>query len=454
MTDPKIMHAINRLSFGPQPGDIEKIGGMGIEAYIQSQLNPQPIKESDVVTRKLNSLPILKLKPLEIFYYELKNKKSVPPPATVIFEQLITAHLVRAINSQRQLQELMVGFWFNHFNVFARKPFVLSHVPSYEEHAIRPNALGKFRNLLGAVAKHPAMQLYLDNWLNTSPENTRKSWTFKGLNENFARELMELHTLGDTAIYTEGDVIALARVFTGWSITPGFYYTKGIPPNPDPLGFHFDKERHDFSDKVFLGKTIKGSGLAEGEQALDILASHPSTAKHISYKLAQYFLGDRPPASLVSKLTQQFLATGGDIKAVLTTLFKANEFFSPQNYNTKFKNPFRFIVSAFRATQQPVTNYRQANFFVDSLGMPAYLCFSPAGYSETQETWLNPQAMLVRINLATTLGRGTPEQAVDPDKLAKALGNNFSPRTRQVLDTTSSKLKAAVILASPEFMKH
>jgi uncharacterized protein (DUF1800 family) len=322
-------------------------------------------------------------------------------------------------------------------------------VGTYEEQAIRPHVLGKFRSLLEATAKHPAMLFYLDNWQNTAPDSPGARGRYKGLNENYARELMELHTLGINGGYTQQDVITLARILTGWGF-PG-----GRQRANNGSGFYFDATRHDSSDKVFLGQTIKGSGMAEGEQALDILARHPATARHISYKLAQYFVADEPPASLVDQLTKRFQETDGDIKAVLNTLFHSSEFLDPKYYNAKFKTPYQYLVSAIRATDTQVENYRTAAGVLRQMGMPVYGCPTPNGYKNTEEAWLSPDAVLRRISLTAALvsGRFSGKSSVTAQQLATTLGNNFSPKTSQVIAANPEGMKAALILGSPEFMR-
>ncbi|GAC1492024.1 MAG: hypothetical protein NVS2B14_04640 [Chamaesiphon sp.] len=324
--DLKELQVLNRLTFGPQPGDLEKVQAMGVEAYIQSQLSPNTIAEPQSLNEVLGNLETLRLSPVELtseYRSQMQRqreqkitaeaKKAARQQTRLVMEQAMEGRLLRAIASPRQLQEVMVDFWYNHFNIFVGKGLDRVLVGSYEEQAIRPNALSKFRQLLEATAKHPAMLFYLDNWQNTAPDSRGVRGRFKGLNENYARELMELHTLGVDGGYSQQDVISLARILTGWGFS-----RQGIAGEG---GFFFDANRHDFSDKIFLGHNIKGSGIAEGEEALDILARHPATARHISYQLAQYFVADKPPASLVDKLTQRFLETDGNIREVLNAMF-------------------------------------------------------------------------------------------------------------------------------------
>ena len=341
----------------------------------------------------------------------------------------------------------MVDFWFNHFNIFARKGLVRIWLGNYDQQAIRSNVFGNFRDLLGATASHPAMLFYLDNWLNTSPNSRGVRGRFKGLNENYARELMELHTLGVDGGYTQEDVISLARILTGWGISRN-------GRRGDGSGFYFDANRHDFSDKVFLGKTIKGSGKDEVEEALDILATHPATARHISYKLAQYFVSDRPPQDLVDSLAKDFLATGGNITAVLNTLFTSKEFLDPQYYGNKFKTPYQYIISIYRSSDTKEPNLRAMYGMLRQLGMPLYGCSTPNGYQNTRNAWLGPDAMMRRISFATAVARGhfNKQKPVDRALLLATLGNNFSARTLNVLNNSKPNLQAPLILGSPEMM--
>lgn len=454
MTDIKILHLINRLSFGPTPGQVEQIQNIGIEAYLKSQLKPDSIPYPKVLIQKLKYLDTLPLTPgglmIELQRLEQQGKELKLEPKSMrmirgrfeqkIFLQASKGRLLRTLESPRHLEEVMVNFWYNHFNVFGLQGLNRLYFSSYEQHAIRPYALGKFRELLGATAHHPAMLIYLDNW-----QSHREK-----INENYARELLELHTLGVDGGYSQDDIIALAKIFTGW----------GLPPNPqrtkDDDGFFFDEKRHESGDKAFLGQIIKNNGVAEGEAALDILATHPSTAKHISYKLAQTFVLDEPSESLVEVLAARFLDSGGDISQVLNTLFSSSDFWQPEVYNTKFKNPYHFVASAMRAIGNEVDNFRPINGILDQLGMPLYGCVTPDGYKNTKEAWLNSDTMIRRSSLAVPLsggllGRGEP---ISAEGLMATLGNNFSAQTRAVVEKSSPDLRAALIFGSPEFMRY
>ncbi|NEN87420.1 MAG: DUF1800 domain-containing protein [Okeania sp. SIO3H1] len=454
MTDTKILHLINRLSFGPTPGQVEQIKNISIEVYIQSQLKPNSIPYPKVLIQKLEYLDTLPFKPGEIIT-ELQNLQQIGKELKLdqrglnrikrrfeqkIFLQASRGRFLRTLESPCHLEEVMVDFWYNHFNVFGRQGLNRLYFSSYEQQAIRPHVLGKFRELLGATAHHPAMLIYLDNWRSHRGK----------INENYARELLELHTLGVDGGYSQDDIIALAKIFTGW----------GLPPNvkraEDVDGFYFDEKRHEPGDKLFLGQTIKENGMAEGEIALDILANHPATAKHISYKLAQTFVLDQPPESLVQNLTQIFLESEGDISEVLKTLFNSSEFWQVETHNSKFKNPYHFVASAMRAIGNEVDNFRPINGILDQLGMPLYGCVTPDGYKNTKEAWLSSDTMIRRSSLAVPLsggllGRGKP---ISAEKLMATLGNNFSAQTLAVIENSSPELRAALIFGSPEFMRY
>jgi uncharacterized protein (DUF1800 family) len=452
----KSLHILNRLSFGLRPGDIEQIQSMGIEAYIQSQLSPDSIPESPQITRQLNQWRTLKLTPVQLLrQYKPRRQKQrseeerqqARQKAQQPLQQAIQARLLRAIASPRQLQEVMVNFWFNHFNVFARKGDVKFWVGAYEQQAIRPYALGHFRDLLAATVHHPAMLVYLDNWRNTAPNSPGAKGRFRGINENYARELMELHTLGVDGGYSQDDVIALAYMLTGWGLD--LDENKG-----DSNGFYFDRNRHDYSDKLFLGQRIKGSGVAEVEQAIDSLASHPATARYISYKLAQYFVTDDPHSGLVKRLAKKFLQTEGDIRAVLDTLFQSPEFWQANDYGHKFKTPYDYIISAVRATGTKEPNLKRISGMLNQLSMPLYNCSTPEGYKNTQEAWLSPDAMLRRVSLATAIAQGRlgDNQSVDASQLLNTLGDSISAQTKHEIANSPEKLRAALILGSPDLM--
>ncbi len=474
--DPKILHVLNRLSYGIRPGDIDRVSAIGVDKYIQQQLNPEQIGEPTALTDRLAKLDTLNLSPSELYQQYNPNRQQVAgqqltpevkklqqKQAKQVVAQAVEARLMRSIYSDRQLQEIMVDFWYNHFNVYSDKGLARLWIGAYEREAIRPYALGKFRDLLGATARHPAMLFYLDNWQNSAPNFNRKKGRPQGLNENYARELMELHTLGVDGGYTQADTIALAKIFTGW----GFKQ-----PNQtvlDGYSFQFNRNRHDFNNKIFLGQDIVGSGIGEGELALDLLSRNPSTARQIGFKLAQYFIADNPPKSAIDRLSSRFIATDGNIKLVLETLFKSPEFWNRKYYSNKFKTPYQYALSAIRSTGLDVNNVKPLNDFLNQSGMSIYGCPTPNGYKNTQDAWLNPDSMTRRLNFATNLGGGrlsllapqltTPKPVVPPTytsldstQLSITLGNKFSSKTQQAIDTSTPDIRAALILGSPEFM--
>lgn len=469
--DPKILHIINRLSFGPRPGDIERVKSIGVDGYIKEQLSPDAIPEPQSLTSQISRLETLRLNTVQISQYvrtqpkpSPEERKAVQKKVDKIFQEAVQARLLRATASPRQLQEVMVDFWYNHFNVYSDKGNDRYLVGAYEQEAIRPYALGRFRDLLGATAHHPAMLVYLDNFQNKVSNRPNVSGKLSGLNENYARELMELHTLGVKGGYTQQDVISLARILTGWGLSSPNQQTHGSSI------FYFDSKHHDFSNKIFFGRSIQGSGEAEGEQALDILASSPATARHISYKLAEYFISDHPSTTLVNRLSEKFIATDGNIRDVLDTLFHSPEFWDANNFNSKFKTPYEYAISAVRATGVEVKNTKPISQILNQLGMPLYGYLTPDGYKNTEDTWLNPEAMNRRLNFATTIASGrlpllempnnqdknnqiNPIQPLDASQLADTLGNLFSAKTESAIASSPPNLRAALILGSPEFMR-
>jgi uncharacterized protein (DUF1800 family) len=294
------------------------------------------------------------------------------------------------------------------------------------------------------------MLFYLDNAQNAAPGSKGLNGREAGLNENYARELMELHTLGADGGYTQDDVVALARIMTGWGL---------VRPNALPSqgsGFVFHPARHDNGDKRFLGQDIAGNGEAEGETALDILAKSPATARHIAGALAQYFVTDQPSSALVDRLASRFTETDGDIKSVLQALFASREF--RDSTGAKYKSPYRFVVSAARAAGVSVDNPKPLLATLARLGQPLYGCATPDGYRDTEAAWLSPDASLLRVNFATALAAGhlpfaEGKKAVDPAPLMTLLGLALSDKTRAVIRPVTGELRAALILGSPDFMR-
>lgn len=339
-------------------------------------------------------------------------------PQQVVLEELVESKILRATYSERQLQEVMTDFWFNHFNVFIGKSADRYFLTSYERDVIRPRAMGKFEDLLVATAQSPAMLFYLDNWLSVGPNSDvargiprNGGWRRSlrgpasgrqakaqrsGLNENYGRELMELHTLGVNGGYTQADVTEVARVFTGWTLKQ---------PRQGG-GFTFEERMHEPGDKMVLGQRINSNGEKEGLEMLHILAHHPSTAKFICTKLAMRFVSDDPPPALVSQMAQTFMKKDGDIREVLKTMFRSPEFWSNDAYRAKVKTPLEFVVSALRASDASVSDALPIARQLQILGMPPYGMQPPTGYSMKADAWVNSSALLGRMNFALALAAG------------------------------------------------
>jgi hypothetical protein len=346
-------------------------------------------------------------------------------PVGVITSELQQAKLLRALYSERQLLEVMTDFWFNHFNVYLNKDADQYLTTAYERDVIRAHALGKFKDLLVATAQSPAMLFYLDNWLSMGPKSQaavaanrgKPRQAVPGLNENYGRELMELHTLSVNGGYTQHDVTELARVLTGWT----------IQPLEQGAAFQFDAKKHEPGDKVVIGQTIPENGMNEGMQVLDMLAHHPNTAKFICKKLAMRFVADDPPPALVERMAAKFLATDGDIREVLRTLFKSPEFWSAKAYRAKVKTPFEFVISSLRATGTDLNNPGPMLGILNKMGMPLYQMVPPTGYSMTASTWMNSEALIDRMNFALALSDG------------KVGGTNFDAGRLLALGTLTSR---------------
>jgi uncharacterized protein (DUF1800 family) len=404
-----IIHALNRLSYGPRPGDIERVRAMGLQKWIETQLAPARI-DNRALDAKLQGLETLTLDsetiqrefsgPAMIERRQRKLADDGNRPASEVLKRgrqvmsdLEQAKLLRAVYSERQLEEVLVDFWFNHFNVFAGKGATRNYVTEYERDAIRPHVLGNFRDMLGATAKSPAMLFYLDNWLS-SAEGARRAQARRssGINENYARELLELHTLGVDGGYTQQDIVNVAKAFTGWTMQPR-----------QGSGFMFVAGRHDRGEKVVLGQAIKPGGVDEGERVLDIVAAHPSTARHIATKLATRFVSDTPPQALVDRAAAKFTATRGDLRQVLEVILMSPEFSSPAAHRAKVKTPLEFVASALRATGAEVRTALPLARTLRDMGMPLYLCQPPTGYDETATTWVSAGALVSRMNFAVEL---------------------------------------------------
>jgi len=520
--DEAILHALNRLAYGPRPGDIERVRQIGLAKWIDRQLNPNAIDDRALAAR-LENLPTLGMSTATLIadYPQPKQAakqaalsrasapaKSAPEamqaparsvsgsdesddapspmkepsgnvatigggkrgaltadpnavpraiaddskrPARIV-EELAMAKMTRAIYSDRQLEQVMDDFWFNHFNVFAGKGQDRYYLTSYERDVIRPHAMGKFRDLVKATATSPAMLFYLDNFLsadplaaerlakqramrqpmhggfgrfprpapNPQPKNKKKQG--RGLNENYGRELMELHTLGVDGGYTQKDVTEVARAFTGWTIEK---------PRENPQ-FKFDERIHDPDPKMVLGKKIHAGGMKDGEKVIEMLAKHPSAAKFISTKLARRFVSDNPPAALVSRMAETFQKTDGDIREVLRAMIYSPEFWSRSVYRAKIKTPFELVASTVRALGTDVDSTMPLVEWVGRIGEPLYLCQPPTGYSDKAEAWVNSGALLNRLNFSLALA-GNKVRGSRSD-LAALLGPSSSADGGATLD--------------------
>ncbi|MFN0084259.1 MAG: DUF1800 domain-containing protein [Blastocatellia bacterium] len=587
----KVAHLLDRVTYGIRPGDLERVRKQGWEKFLDEQMHPERISDQ-MLAERLKSLesihmsvadlarsyppPIVLRGALKARGIELPTPGTPPrvPPGTVmqdstqakesaenirkireyrqamaemgykpqqmVVQELQQARILRAAYSERQLQEVMTDFWFNHFNIFAQKGADRILTTAYERDVIRPRVFGKFENLLKATAESPAMLFYLDNWMSAAPEaaadlrrkgdlippNRRRDRGFdrlealrgrtapggrapggltndrmnegrmqnetaqpplsnqalarqglvrrppRGLNENYAREIMELHTLGVDGGYTQKDVQEVARCFTGWTLR-----------NPRGGGdFQFNPRIHDDGEKVVLGKKIApGGGVRDGYDVIRLLARHPSTARHISTKLARKFVADEPPGALVDRMAETFRKTEGDLRQVLLTMFKAREFWAPENYRAKIKTPFEMTVSAVRAIGAETNGGPQFHRWMAQMGEGLFLAQPPTGYPDMAEHWVNSGALLQRMNFALALAAnripGTrvtlapPETAAGTPQLVDhylrlLLRGEVSPQTRATIDKSLNEARIAaldrpaagakvvgLILGSPEFQR-
>lgn len=562
----KVLHLLDRSTFGARPGDLERVMKLGWEKYLDAQIHPEHISDS-IVEEKLKDIESIHLSSAEL-------AKKIPPPQVLqqilrerglespnpdqnsekavkkdikngmqddemandqspagqsnnpaannpaandlarrrnqilkemgykpqqeIVQESQQAKILRAVYSERQLQEVMTDFWFNHFNVYAQKGADRILTMSYERDAIRPNVFAKFEDLLKATARHPAMLFYLDNWTSSTPKppdrqarrvferprvimgapgqsaaKQAKPSRPRGLNENYAREIMELHTLGVDGGYTQKDVQEVARCFTGWTIR-----------NPRLGGdFYFNPSMHDDGEKIVLGKKIPaGGGIKDGYTVIHILATHPSTAKFIATKLARKFVSDNPSPVLVARMSETFLKSDGDIREVLRTMFRSPEFFDAENYRSKIKTPFEMTVSAVRAIGADTNGKQQFHRWIAQMGQGLFLCQPPTGYPDDSEMWVNTGALLQRMNFALSLtDNRIPGSRVDLQNLMAGVGGSkqeqiidhfvnlvlwaqISTQSRETIDKSLNELAMAggqpdlakivgLILGSPEFQR-
>jgi hypothetical protein len=468
---------LNRVTYGIDGATVAQYRTLGRKAFLESQLHADDGAPAGVAAMPAH--PDLLNPPLRLSLYDVDQenrringlpneddkqqaRKQLNEQAGKIAYETSKRHLTRALYSPAQLKEQMVWFWDNHFSVFQSKGNLRWSVADYEEHAIRPHALGNFRDLLMATLKHPAMLVYLDNAQSAGGK----------INENYARELLELHTMGVNGGYTQQDVQELARILTGVGVNaqPGVPQLK---PEWQALyrrdgAFEFNPARHDFGNKVFLGQAIAGQGWDEVEQAVDLLARQPATAHFICNKLALYFVSDAPPPALVDRMAKTFRQNNGDIAAVLRTLFSSREFTA--SLGTKFKDPMHYVVSAMRLAYngQTVTNLKPVNNWLNSLGEPLYGRLTPDGYGMRESDWASSGQMSKRFEIARAIGGGSAGLFDSEDGSAplafgfpmlsnrlfyETVDNVMSVPVKHALDKAASQAEwNAYLLASPDFM--
>jgi uncharacterized protein (DUF1800 family) len=494
---------------------VEQLGLLDPATRMQRILALPPDQQSDLM--KGLPEPVRQALLAGLSPEQRETVQALTNPVGVVDGELQSTKILRAVYSDRQLEEVLTDFWFNHFNVYIGKGADRYLVTSYERDVIRPHVLGKFKDLLTATAQSPAMLFYLDNWQSVGPhsdealgirqnqaQDPRVRWrngpfgprpvmypprpqaaanaTQKkrsGLNENYARELMELHTLGVNGAYTQQDVTEVARVFTGWT----------VQDPRDGGGFVFKPRLHEPGIKTVLGHKIKESGEKEGTEVLELLADSPATAKFISTKLAERFVSDNPPPALVAAMSKTFLKSDGDLREVMRTMFHAPEFWAPESYNAKVKTPLEFVASSLRATQTEVSDPVPLIFALNQMGMPLYGMQPPTGYSTKADAWVNSAALLARMNFSLGLATGKiygsnfdiakligdgPSSTIGTDpyqaqlKLEQQLlEGEVSPQTHNTIQSrtgtpaslggpaqNSANVVAALLLGSPEFQRH
>jgi uncharacterized protein (DUF1800 family) len=568
----KILHVLNRLGFGARPGDVEKVKSVGLQKYIEQQLNPATINDS-IADAKLKRFEILDMSTADIFAKypngnallrfveggrrnaqnqaqnnnQMPNAEQPPPqqqemtdaqrrerqqkiralyekydlrPANQIMQQQISSRILRGVYSERQLQEVMTDFWANHFNVYAGKAAVRWYIPSYERDVIRKNALGSFKDLLVGTAQHPAMLFYLDNFQSVSPNaqagNNRRNGVLqraaqngqlnerqrerlrargltdaeidqrferakqmsnnrrqRGINENYARELMELHTLGVEGGYTQKDIVEVAKAFTGWTIADPRGYRRsaanmitdresqqlnrlqkmaGVPDDIESGEFYFNENWHEKGEKNVLGQKVDEGGVKDGLKVIDILVKHPSTAKFIARKLAVKFVSDKPSEALVARVAQAFQKSEGDVKTTLRALFNDREFFAPENYRAKIKTPFELAISAIRAIGADTNSSPALLALINKMGEIPYGYQAPTGYPDTAEDWVNTGALLERMNFAVALASNRiPQTRVDLKKFeAKTKPEILDKAIAEILDGEISSATKTTLLKQLE----
>ena len=472
----RAVHLLQRASYGPLPSDIDAVLSDGISDWLDRQLHPERIDNAalealladvPVASMSLNELAgryppnqvLQSVRQLaqsdslaESDQRGLRRELGEHSPRRIL-DGLVTTRITSAVHSERQLEEMMTAFWFDHFNVFWGKDATRLLVPDYERNAIRPHVFGRFEDMVLATAQHPAMLFYLDNFQSAAPDSSLQARERRdaiaqrmrrmpagararatrrmeeeqrrrrpGLNENYARELLELHTLGVDGGYTQADVIDVARILTGWTFgeqgsrmqmrQARASYEDGRLVLPDidydeAYQFRFRSELHDAGEKTVMGHVFEaGGGHEEGVELIRVLAHHPSTARHIATQLATRFVADEPPAALVDHLAEVFLGTDGDLREVTRALFTADEFYDPAVVANRIKSPFLLVTSTLRMTHGRTANARVLLEPLRSLGEAPYLAEPPTGYPETSAQWASSGAMLTRMNFATSYVRG------------------------------------------------
>ncbi len=426
--DERAPHLLSRATYGAGTQDVRRVASMGIEKWLDQQLRPDRIADRSA-EQQLEQFGALRMSVGELAQTYAPQGKGPKRPQQLLHE-LVAAKLTRAVMSERQLEEVMTDFWFNHFNVFFGDGQVRYHIVDYERNAIRPHVFGKFHELLRATAQHPAMLVYLDNAMS----NARR-----GINEHYARELLELHTLGVDGGYAETDVREIARAFTGWTVRRaqgrrGAMGAGALGRKGEPGTFQFAAQLHDDGEKLVLGKRLAaGRGLQDGEDVLSLLARHPATARFIATKLVQRFVNDEPPADFVAELAGVFTSTDGDLRAVTRALFSSPKFYAPQHRHAKVKTPFELVASALRATDAQFGMTPQLLQTLRSLGQVPYTESAPTGFPIVSSEWVNSGAMLNRINFGVALANG---------KL-KGVRSHWDPANGD----------AALVLGAPEFQR-
>lgn len=471
---------LDRLTWGVNASSAAHLREVGTERWLQEQLHPANAALPAAVQKQIEAMPDVHRFPFDIaasFDQQGKSANQVADPeqkkaAQQVYQQAMNDRarqaaartILHALYAPDQLRERLTWFWFNHFNVHQYKSNIRVLVGDYEDRAIRANALGKFRTLLSATLHHPVMLRYLDNADNAAGH----------LNENYAREIMELHTMGVGSGYTQADVEALARILTGVGIDFKSEDPKLTPELQSQLvregAFEFNPARHDFGDKTLLGHQIKGRGLAEVDEALDILCRHPATATHIAKQLATYFVSDNPPPALVQQMAQTFQKTDGDIAAVMSTLVHAPEFSASLKAGAKFKDPMLYVMSSVRLAydSKVILNTLPIQGWLNRLSEGLFNHETPDGYSMLSAAWNGPGQMMLRFEIARAIGSGSaglfkPNEpnAVDQPAFPLVMNGLYFSNIRQTLSpTTLAALDQAVspqdwntlFLSSPEFM--